>query len=265
MIGCGAIGREIAKAIDDKRIDAELAIVYDKYEDAMDSLSSSLNNKPKKANAIDDIFKEEIDVVVEAASQDALRSYAEDVLKHTDLMAMSIGALLDQSLLDRLIKITKEYNTRLYIPSGAIAGIDAIKSVKALVDEVMITTTKHPKGLKDAPYVKQNNINLDTLSEAKIIYEGHALDAVKAFPANVNVAATLSLASIGASKVKVRVIADPKIDTNRHEIIVRGRFGEFNIRVDNIPSPNNPKTSYLAILSAIECLKSINARVRIGT
>ena len=264
LIGCGAIGSEIAKAIDDKKIDARLSIIFDVYRDSMDMLLERLKDKPYRARRFDDILDADIDIIVEAASQEALKSYAPKILERFDLMAMSVGALLDQEFFNTINDIIIKYNKRLFIPTGAIAGIDAIKSVKELIDEVEIITTKPPLGLKDAVYVKMNNIDL-SIDEPKVIYQGYAREAVRYFPANVNVAATLSLAGIGADKTRVKIVADPNIKTNKHQIIVKGKFGEFNFIINNIPSPTNPKTSYLAVLSAIECLKSINGRIRIGT
>ncbi len=264
LIGCGSIGSEIAKAIDSNKIDAKLVIVFDVYEDNMNRLLGMLKNKPKKARVFEDMLDEEIDIIVEAASQEALKSYAFKILERFDLMAMSIGALLDREFYDAINAIITKHNRRLYLPTGAIAGIDAIKSVKELIDEVEIITTKPPRGLRDAPYIKANKIDL-SIDKPKVIYQGYAKEAVKYFPANVNVAATLSLVGIGADRTRVKIVADPNINTNKHQIIVKGRFGEFNFIVNNIPSPTNPKTSYLAILSAIECLRSINDRIRIGT
>lgn len=263
LIGCGTIGREIAKAIDRLEIDAELRMIFDLYDDATNSLHEQLIHKPRVTKSIDEL--EDIDLVVEAASQDALREYAIKILERYDLMAMSIGALLDDDLLARIYDTTLKYNTRLYLPTGAIAGIDAIKSVKSMIDEVEIISTKHPRALRDAPYIKDKNIDL-SIDRPKLIYEGSAREAVRYFPANINVAATLSLAGVGADKTRVKIVADPSITTNRHEIFARGKFGEFIFRVDNMPSPTNPKTSYLAVLSAIECLRNIcNDRIRIGT
>jgi aspartate dehydrogenase len=264
LIGCGSIGSEIAKAIDNNKIDAKLMIIFDVYEDNMNRLLEILKDKPKKTRVFDAMLDEDIDIIVEAASQKALKSYATKILKRFDLMAMSIGALLDQEFYDTINDIITKHNRRLYLPTGAIAGIDAIKSVKELIDEVEIITTKPPVGLRDAPYVKMNSIDL-SIDEPKMIYQGYANEAVRYFPANVNVAATLSLVGIGADRTRVKIVADPNINTNKHQIIVKGRFGEFNFIVNNIPSPTNPKTSYLAILSAIECLRNINSKIRIGT
>ncbi|GIU71395.1 MAG: L-aspartate dehydrogenase [Candidatus Nitrosocaldaceae archaeon] len=265
LIGCGAIGSEIARAIDNKKVDARLIAIFDVYEERADALIGMLKSKPKRMESFDALLDEDLDIVVEAASQEALKVYASKILRKFDLMAMSIGALLDQEFLDKINEIIKENNRKLYLPTGAIAGIDAIKSVKELINYVEIITTKPPKGLIDAPYIKMKNIDL-AIDKAKVIYEGFADEAVKYFPANVNVAATLSLAGIGAKNTRVKIIADPNIKTNKHQIIVKGKFGEFNFVVNNVPSPNNPKTSYLAILSAIECLRGIcDDRIRIGT
>lgn len=110
----------------------------------------------------------------------------------------------------------------------------------------------------------EKGIDLSALTGPTLIFQGSALDAVKAFPANVNVAATLFLAA-GESDVQVKVVADPEIQINRHEILVEGDFGRISTRVENIPSPSNPKTSYLAALSAIATLRSIVEPVKIGT
>jgi len=265
LIGCGTIGNTIAKAIDNKEINADLIAVFDNIKEQVVKLASMLNNKPVIIDSFEELLDYDIDIVVEAASQEALKSYARKLLVKYDLMVMSVGALLDEELFNDLYNISLKHNTRLYIPSGAIAGIDAIKSVKSLIDEIEITTTKSPKSLIDAPYIKLKGIDLNNLDKPRIVYEGYAREAVRYFPANVNVSATLSLAGIGADKTKVKIIADPNIKSNRHEIKAKGMFGEFIISVDNIPSPNNPKTSYLAVLSAIECLKSISSNIRIGT
>ena len=120
-------------------------------------------------------------------------------------------------------------------------------------------------GLVGAPHVEALGIKLETIEKETLLFEGTASEAVKAFPANVNVAATISLAGIGFERTKVRVIADPTLSRNVHEITVEGEFGKLSTRVENLPSPENPKTSYLAALSAISTLKKILSPVQIGT
>ena len=267
VIGCGTIGSELALAIDSRKVDGELIALFDASQDAINTLATRLKIRPVLARNIEEFITNNMDIVVEAASQDAVRKYASLVLENNhDLMIMSIGALLDSDLHDDLISVAKKHDRRIYLPTGAIAGIDTIRSVKHLLKEVTLTTTKNPKGLEGAPYFKTHTIDLKKIKKSKIVYEGKAEDAVKFFPANINVAAVLSLAGIGGRKTNVRIIADPKTKVNTHEITAKGSFGEMHFQVKNVPSPTNPKTSYLAILSAIECLRSIcDDRISIGT
>lgn len=267
VLGCGTIGTELALAIDSRKIDANLIALFDSYHDATNTLASKLRTNPIVARSFKEFLTADTDIVVEAASQDAVRKYARFVLGNNhDLMIMSIGALLDNMLHDDLVSLARKHDRRIYLPTGAIAGIDAIKSVKHLLKHVTLTTTKNPKGLEGAPYFQTHNIDLKKIKKARVIYEGKAEDAVKFFPANVNVAAALSIAGIGGKNTKVRIVADPKTKVNTHEITAKGSFGEMHLQVKNVPSPTNPRTSYLAVLSAIECLRSIcDDRISVGT
>src|SRR5262249_15518608 len=151
-----------------------------------------------------------------------------------------------------LIQKAKANNRRLHIPSGAIGGLDVIKA--AAVDgleECRLTTTKPPQALQDAPYVRQNGINLDTIRDATTIFEGTAKQAVRCFPQNINVAATISLAGLGLERTTVKIVADPAATRNVHEVFVRGNFGEATIRLANQPSLENPKSSGLGSFSVI--------------
>ncbi len=268
LIGCGAIGLEIARTLDSgSGIDGRLEVVYDIYKENAYRLVDAVNSKPIIADSIDDILNSNADLVVEAASQQAVRDYAESIVRNgNDLMIMSIGALLDDTLYNNLVELAKANGRRIYLPSGAIAGIDAIKSVKHMLKEVMLITTKHPRALQGAPFFAIKGIDAMSIKGKEVIYEGSAREVVKLFPANVNVAAMLSIAGIGADRTRVRIVADPSTDRNTHEIVARGEFGELHVMVSNLPSPSNPRTSYLAILSAIECLReACNGRVSIGT
>jgi aspartate dehydrogenase len=206
------------------------------------------------------------DVVVEAASQKAVPAIARAALAAgKKLMIMSVGAFADREFFAEVKALAKEHGSRVYLPSGAISGLDGLKSASiGTIRSVTLTTTKNPSGLKGAPYIVENKIDLDLLAGPTLIFEGSALQAVRAFPANVNVAATLFLAA-EESEVHVKVVADPGIHVNRHEIVVEGDFGRISTLVENVPSPRNPKTSYLAALSAIATLRSIVEPVKIGT
>ncbi len=273
LIGCGTIGSELALAIDNGTVQkAELVLLYDKVENMATELQSKLRNTATRtfsnfSKLISSTAFTDADIIVEAASQDAVRKFAKTILQlGKDLIIMSVGALVERDVLNELLDLASQKQVHIYVPTGAIAGIDAIRSVRHLLHSVTITTTKSPKSLAGAPFFETAQFKVESISRKRLIYEGSAGDAVKKFPANVNVAAALSLAGLGIDATKVKIIADPSISINQHEITAKGKFGEINIVVRNMPSPNNPKTSYLAILSAIECIRSIcNENIRIGT
>lgn len=208
-----------------------------------------------------------VDLVVESASQSAVSFIVPQALEAgCDVMILSVGALADKELREKLFELARKNNCKLYFPSGAVVGIDGLNSASSAgISSVTLTTRKPPSGLAGAPHIAALGIDLGKIEKETLLFEGPASEAVKAFPANVNVAATISLAGIGFEKTMVRVIADPSLSRNVHEIAVEGEFGKFTTRVENRPSPENPKTSYLAALSAISTLKKVLNPVQIGT
>ncbi len=267
LLGCGAIGTEIAIAIDSGKISAKLTHVFDFSKESSQRLVSKLKNKPVITENVGLLAASPVDLIIEAASQNAVRDNALSILQNRkDMMIMSVGALLDESIFEIVSEGCKDFNKRVFLPSGAIAGLDSIRAVKDELESIVLVTTKNPKALKGAKFFETSKINPDEIKESTVIYDGTAEEAVRLFPANINVAALISLAGIGSTKTKVRIIADPKTDKNTHEIQASGKFGKFSIKVENIPSESNPKTSRLAILSAIECLRKIcDGEIQIGT
>lgn len=267
LLGCGAIGSQIALSIDSGKIEGKLTQIYDQDKENAKKLVDKLKQKPIIVENFHLLSLGPVDIVVEAASQQAVKDVALSVLQNRkDLMIMSVGALLDESILEVLSDACKEFKKTIYLPSGAIAGLDAIKSVKNEIDSISITTTKHPRSLKGAKFFETSNINIDNITQKTTIFDGNASEAVTLFPANINVAALLSLAGIGSQKTKVKIVADPQTDKNIHYIEATGSFGKMNFSIENIPDVNNPKTSRLATLSAIEKLRSICSNdIQIGT
>jgi aspartate dehydrogenase len=267
LIGCGAIGRYIALAISKKKVQ-EVELV---------GIADSVNNESiqRTVEAIECPFTTDVhqlidwkpDLVVEAASQAAVRDYSAPILEAgVDLLVISVGALADPDLLAQLTDLSRRHGRRLYVPSGAIGGIDIIKGAMiGGLDECRLTTTKPPKALSGIPYVEEKGIDLENLDEPTVLYEGPAASAVRLFPQNVNVAAAISLAGIGADRTMVRIVADPEVTQNKHEVFLRGAFGEASVRILNNPNPLNPKSSYLASLSAIATLQRIAQNFQLGS
>ncbi len=243
IIGCGSIGSAVASSL-------ENSAVFDiDYRKALEVA--------EKCNAIavksfEELMEHKPEIVLEAASQEAVRMYAERVVERADLVVMSAGAFADVQFFQRVVDKAKKNLRCIVIPSGAIAGIDAIKAVAEHIEEVVLTTRKNPRSL---------GIEMD---EERTIFEGDVFKAVKLYPKNINVASVLGIAA-GFEKVKVRIISDPAVSENVHQIVARGEFGEIRIEVRNRQIPDNPKTSYLAALSAIKALKDLRSGMVIGT
>jgi len=220
------------------------------------------------ATTVAQLLAQSPDVVVEAASHDAVRDYGVSLLQAgVTLIVLSAGALCDDALRVRLERAAREHDALLYVPSGGIGGLDALKAACiAGVDEVSITVSKPPAAWKNIPYVESLGVALDVLTEPRTLYEGPARAGVPLFPANVNIAAVLALSGIGFDATRLKVVADPRITHNTHRIEIRGRSGNIRVELENVPAPENPKTAWLACYSALAALQlSRRGGVRYGT
>jgi aspartate dehydrogenase len=207
------------------------------------------------------------EIVIEAASHEAVREHAEALLSAgIAVIVLSGGALCDDALRGRLERAAAEHHAPLYVPSGGIGGLDALKAACAAgVDEVSIAVTKPPAAWKGIPYVERLTIDLDRLESPVTLFEGTAREGVPHFPANVNIAAVLSLAGVGFDRTRLKVVADPALRFNTHFITIKGRTGTIDLRFESVPSPDNPKTAMLACYSALAALRQFGSIVRYGT
>jgi aspartate dehydrogenase len=207
------------------------------------------------------------EVVVEAASHEAVRTFGPPLLDAgVALIVLSGGALADDALRQTLERAAAQHNALLCLPSGGIGGLDALKAACiAGVSEVTIAVTKPPAAWKGIAYVEQLGVDLDRITAPVTLFEGTARAGVPHFPANVNIAAVLSLAGIGFDRTRLKVVADPRLTHNTHYIDIRGKTGNIRVQLENVPSPDNPKTAWLACYSALAALKSMQATARYGT
>jgi aspartate dehydrogenase len=253
IVGMGVIGTHVAKAIENGIPGIELAGV---------SVRTMAKAGAYRVFAVDELIRRS-DVIVEAATQGALKDFGPDVLragKH--LMVLSVGALVD--VLDEWSRLAATRGCRILVPSGAIAGLDGMKGAReGAISSVTMETRKPPRGLAGAPYIVERRIDLDAIREETLIFEGAATEAVKAFPANVNVVAALSLAGLGPERTRIKLFAVPGQETNQHRIIIEGEFGRLRIEVETVPS-ENPRTGKLSYLSAIAMLRELGASIQVG-
>lgn len=256
IIGCGAIGSTLAKAAEDLGNVDEIYI-FDKSH----VCSQVMENKLSKAKSIlnFDELVEKSDFIIEAASQEAVKLYAQKILeKGKDLLIMSVGTLVDDEFRNGLNETAKKHYSKIYLPTGALCGIDGICSAAVSgIEEVTLITRKPPYAFEDVDHVKEKGIDLNNLKTPTTIFMGNARKAVELFPRNINVAATVSLAGIGFERTKVEIIADPNTDQNHHKIVAKGKFGTMIAEVYNLPFEKNPKTSRIAAHSAVAAIKKI--------
>jgi len=236
IIGCGAIGTVIAKAVDEGVVECDELIIYDSNLEKAENLRKSLKADIKVVKNIEEMLGAKPAVIVEAASQQAVKEYLPRILaKNVELIVMSVGALLE----------TGVSSHKIHLPSGAIGGLDAVSSAAlAGIDKVTLTTRKNSQTLNSKDQGE------------KVVYNGYAEEAVRLFPREMNVAASLALA-VRPKKVMVKVIADPKVNRNIHEVKVAWKHGDMFLRFENDPHPDNPKTSALAAWSAIKLLNEV--------
>ncbi len=257
IIGCGAIASVIVDAVARDKLPAEVAALLDLYPERCRRLAEKLGGAPRIAGSLEELLKAEPELVVEAASQEAVRTHGPRVLERgVDLVVLSVGALLDKETREKLLEAAEKANAAIYAPSGAIAGLDAVRAMRhAGIRRVLLRTIKHPRSL---------GIN-EELDGPRLVYRGPAGEAVKRYPFNVNVAAALSLAA--GVEAEVEIVADPAAERNTHIVVVESEAGRLEARVENVPSPENPRTSLLAALSVIELLRRLAGaeRLQVGT
>ena len=261
IVGLGAIGRAILKAVEAGKLSVRVAGVTSRNEKTAREFLATLKNPPPYLDLAQLISTS--DLVIEAAGGKIVAELADKVFAAgKDLMVISVGALLDHP---DVIERARRSGRRLFIPSGAIAGLDGIKSASVgAIDHVTITTRKPPAGLEGAPYLTERNISLSGLMEEREVFSGTAREGCRGFPANVNVTAAVSLAGIGPDRTRLRIVAVPGLQRNCHDVEAEGEFGRLHIHVENVPS-ENPRTGKLTALSIIRSIQDAADSVRVGT
>jgi aspartate dehydrogenase len=261
IVGLGAIGRALCRALDDGIPGLRLAGATAREREKAERFLKGLRS-PAPFLALDDLIGAS-SLVVEASSQAHLQEIAPKTLTAgRDLIVLSCGGLLGRQ---DWVELAAAHRCRILVPSAAIAGLDGVKGARiGAITSVTMETRKPPRGLAGAPWIEQQKIDLDAITKETLIFEGPASEACRAFPANVNVLAALSLAGIGPEKTRTKIFAVPGQQMNRHRITVEGEFGRLSVEIENVPS-ENPRTGKLSYMSTIALLRDLSATLRVGT
>jgi aspartate dehydrogenase len=208
-------------------------------------------------------FPVHADLAVECAPAAVLDRICRPMLDAgRSVMVLSAGALLERP---ELMDLAKAKGGQIMVPTGALLGLDAVTAAaEGRIEAVRMVTRKPPGGLAGATYLVANGISVEGLNTAKLVFRGTARAAAAGFPANVNVAAALSLAGIGPDRTTIEIWADPGVDRNCHRIEVEADSARFTLTIENVPS-ENPKTGRITALSALAAMRKLHAPLRVGT
>jgi aspartate dehydrogenase len=261
IAGLGAIGRAVARRLTDGLPGLSLAcIAAGNAEKARGWLKEQNIDCPVVEL---EEFPRHADLAVECAPASLIERICKPMLEAgKQVMVLSCGALLPRP---ELIELAKANGGRIIVPTGALLGLDAVAAAaEGTIHSVKMTTRKPPVGLVGAPYLVKHNISVEGLNTAKLVFSGTAREAAAGFPANVNVAAALSLAGIGPDRTMIDIYADPAVTRNCHSIEVDSDSARFTLSIENIPS-ENPKTGKNVALSVIAMLRKMHAPLAVGT
>jgi len=261
IAGLGAIGRAVARRLTDGLPGLSLAaIATGNVGKARDWLNEQKIDCPVVEL---EKFPEHSDLAIECAPASLLERICRPMLQAgKQVMVLSCGALLPRT---DLIDLAKANGGRILVPTGALLGLDAVAAAaEGKIYSVKMTTRKPPNGLTGAPHLVKNNISVEGLNTAKLVFSGSAREAAAGFPANVNVVAALSLAGIGPDRTTIEIWADPDVTRNCHQIRVDSDSASFTMAIENIPS-ENPKTGRITALSAIAALRKLTSPLQVGT
>lgn len=260
--GFGAIGMTVARKLDEGIEGLHLAAVSARDREAA-AYRMQNYRKPVPVVSADELA-DHGDVVVECAPASVFSRIAEPALRAGRIfMPLSVGQLLVHPEYEDMARAS---GGRIIAPTGALLGLDAVRAAaEGKIESVTMVTRKPPGGLAGAPYLDEHGISLDALAKPLKVFEGSAREGARGFPANVNVAAALSLAGIGPDRTRLEIWADPSVTRNTHVIKLEADSVRFEMKIENVPSVENPRTGKLTALSVIAALRSLTAPMRIGS
>jgi aspartate dehydrogenase len=261
VAGLGPIGKRVVEALDRGMNGMVLTAVAVQSPEKHRSWLAGLKTPPAilAIEALSDVA----DMVVECAPSKLVRSIvAPFVGSGKTAVVLSAGALLEN---DDLIELARQHGGQIVVPTGALIGLDAVTAAAVgTIHSVRMVTRKPVRGLAGAPYIVENNIDIERITEPLMIFEGTAREAARGFPANLNVAVALSLAGIGPDRTQLQIWADPALTRNMHRVEVESDSANFSMSIENIPS-ENPKTGLITALSVIAYLRKQGSALRVGT
>lgn len=262
VAGLGAIGIPVVRRVDAEDLGMDVVAVSAREPESARKRLGPLRRAPDFVAPAE--LAERCDVVVECMPSRLFAEVAVPTIERgRTFVPLSVGALLDRP---DLVERARATGARIIVPTGALVGLDAVRAAaEGTIYRASIVTRKPPEGLAGAPHLVQNAISIEGLTEPLRVFAGTARAGARAFPANVNVAAALSLAGIGPDRTMLEVWADPALERNTHRIEIDADSTRFTLTIEGIPSEENPRTGKLTPLSVIATLRGLTQTLRVGT
>lgn len=264
IIGYGAIAKDVLHTLSPLLEAQGVEVLILKRSALSDNEQATLPSFVKVTQQLKQLWDFKADLIIEAAGQDAVAQYVPACLSTgADVLITSIGALAKSDLYAELLKVAKQFNSRVLLPAGAVAGLDYIQSIQD-AEDIEVTYESRKPVAAWLPELESLGIASDTVEEPMVLFEGSAAEAAMRYPQNLNVAATLALAGVGMDKTQVRVVIDPALNQNQHHILVNSEFGEMRLQLSNTPSPSNPKSSWVVAQSVAAVVKKEFSNLKIS-
>ena len=263
VAGLGAIGLAVARRVDGGAVPGlNLAAVSARDESKARKSVAGFRSPPAVLGLA--ALADAADVIVECLPSKHFAEIAEPAIALDRIfMPLSVGALLNHM---SLVERARQTGARIVVPTGALLGLDAVRAAsEGTIHAVTLETRKPPAGLAGAPLLVERGISVEGLKEPLLVFEGSAREAIAGFPANVNVAVALSLAGIGPDRTRVQIWADPAVTRNTHKVIVKSDSSDLTMMIENIPSPENPRTGAITALSVLAALRRLTAPLVLGS
>ncbi|WP_454690997.1 aspartate dehydrogenase [Achromobacter aloeverae] len=261
IAGFGAIGQSVAKSLDAGVVPG-LALAAIAVRDPLRHAAMAWQGQAPLFTTIDGL-EPLCDVVIECAPAAVFGQIAKPILgTGKKLVVLSSGALLSHP---ELIELARAKGGQILVPSGAVLGLDALTAAaEGVIHSVTMITRKPVRGLLGAPYLEKNGIDISGITEPTLVFRGTPREAAVGFPANLNVAVSVSLAGIGPDRTTLEIWADPHLERNTHRVVVDSDSASFSMEIQNIPS-ENPKTGRITALSVLAVLRKLSGPLRVGT
>lgn len=263
IAGLGAIGLPVAQALDDGIEGLNLVAVSARDKEKASLKLSGMKSPPALVSL--DELSARADIVIESIPAASFAEVAEPAIENGRVFVpLSVGALLSRN---DLIERARATGAKIVVPTGALLGLDAVRAAaEGRVDSVRLVTRKPPRGLKGAPHIVAQGIDVDAITELPtLVFKGNANHAARGFPANINVGAALSLAGIGPERTEIEIWADPTVNRNTHRIYVEGESARFEMLIEGVPTESNPATGRLTPLSVVATLRGMVSTLKVGT